>query len=406
VKSHVIYVIQQYPVGTQTFVENEAAALERLGYKVTLFPLRTSRTRNTGATDISTARQIFLSPKHWPSLLTTIKSLVVRWPAIREVVSAEKFSFRDRSRQLFALTMAFRLTAFIRAQDHTVDFVHAHFLGRCLDVAVYSKLLDSGPIRTTATGHAGDVVNPSTLHRLRTQIPLLDGVVCASNAVAEALKTRTNHNATGVIHCGITPAVRTAPPNNDGPLRILSVGRLVEKKGYQDAISAARSLMESGADFKWKIVGDGPMADELNRLSEELVRSGKMEWLGAQPSAEVLTLLSDWADVFVLACKPASNGDIDGIPVALMEAMTAKVAVISSRVAGIPELIESGVTGLLNDPGDTESLTRNLELLLKKPEIRASIANAGKEFVDREFSLETETLKLADMMFGARLTKS
>jgi colanic acid/amylovoran biosynthesis glycosyltransferase len=154
-----------------------------------------------------------------------------------------------------------------------------------------------------------------------------------------------------------------------------------------------------GRDFEWRIVGGGPLESELVSSSTQLVASGRIAWLGTQSSQFVLSLLNSWADIFVLPCRTASDGDADGIPVALMEAMTAGVPVVSSSVAGIPELISSGITGYLIEPGDVQALVDYISHLSDFENERAKIAVAAKSFVDREFNLELEAAKMAHILF-------
>lgn len=399
--NRIIYVMQEYPVTTQTFVENEAIALEKLGHQVIRYPLRAS---GVGARpkNVVTRKEILTSPARWVPLLVGLAVTCFHWRAVRSIMFAEKPQLKDLSRQLYALWHALVLYTYVHSEREPVHFVHAHFLGRCSDVAVYLRILTAArSLKFSATGHAGDVTNPGTPNRLKRQVQYLDGVVCASRAVADALELWTGRRATGVIHCGVRPAGMLDRLSTTGALRILSVGRLVEKKGFQDAMMAALQLNAAGRAFEWRIVGAGPLEEELLEASIELVRSGKVEWLGAMPSQAVLDLLTSWADLFVLPCRMATDGDSDGIPVALMEAMAAGVPVISSRVAGIPELISSGVTGYLIEPGDVQQLAEYIGVLFDNEPERAKIAAAGQAFVNLEFNLELEAKKMSDLLFRA-----
>lgn len=396
----IVYVIQEFPVTTQTFVENEAMALENMGYRVTRFPLRLTSKDFSGSPDVITVGAILGSLKRWPAILRALMSLMLNWKSVFHLVSAEKFSVKDISRQGFALFNSIILKAYLISEDVPVDYIHAHFLGRCLDVVSYTSELGSLGARISATGHAGDVTNPPRPLRLRQQVNKLDAVVCASQAVANALKQGTGRIATAVVHCGIkVQGPSRTKASYAGPVRILSVGRLVEKKGFSDAIAAAEFLRHAGRDFSWKIIGSGPLEEELSRASAELVAAGKVEWLGSLPSSAVLAMMREWADVFVLPCRQASDGDVDGIPVALMEAMTAGVAVIAGNVAGIPELIAPDRTGYLVAPGNVSDLGESIARAMDSPDVRAVIATAGKEFVDREFNQLNEAAKLATAVF-------
>lgn len=400
-KPRILYVIQEYPVTTQTFVENEILALEELGYRVTRFPLRLTAAISLADRDVVTLKTLLRSPRLWLAALRVILILIKRFSLVVRLFRAEKFELKDFSRQLYALLHAILLRTYLLSETTSVSHVHAHFLGRCLDVAIYAKILGCGDEKVSATGHAGDVTNPQRVRRLRIQVADLDSVVCASKAVESALKSATGRSATAIIHCGVTgQGPRTAGDASGRALRVLSVGRLVEKKGFSDAVVAAQSLALGGKDFTWRIVGNGPLAGALSQQSAGLVDQGRLEWLGAQPSSAVLAMLNDWADIFVLPCRPAADGDVDGIPVALMEAMAVGIPVIAGKVAGIPELIRHGDTGYLVAPGNPDELEHAIRHLMDDEVARRVVGAAGKAYVEQEFNLVIEAGKLATAVFG------
>jgi glycosyltransferase involved in cell wall biosynthesis len=170
------------------------------------------------------------------------------------------------------------------------------------------------------------------------------------------------------------------------PVVILSVGRAVAKKGYDDVLE---SLALLPADLEWRFVhiGGGALAGALRLQAKRLGLSHRIEWRGALAQPAVLAAYRD-ADLFVLACKVAKDGDRDGLPNVLIEAQTQRLACVSTDVSAIPELIEQDVTGLLVPPGNPIALAKALERLIRDPEKRTWLGAAGERRVRSRFSME------------------
>ena len=177
------------------------------------------------------------------------------------------------------------------------------------------------------------------------------------------------------------------------PVLILSVGRAVAKKGYDDLLEALALLP---ADLEWRFVhiGGGALAPALRLQAERLGLSHRIDWRGAMAQPEVLAAYRE-ADLFVLASKIAKDGDRDGLPNVLIEAQSQRLACISTDVSAIPELIEQDVTGLLVPPGSPIALAEALERLIRNPEERARLGAAGEHHVRHHLSMEAGIALLA-----------
>jgi len=198
-----------------------------------------------------------------------------------------------------------------------------------------------------------------------------------------------------VVRCGVSLASRTDRPLYEARLRyrIGSLGRLVEKKGMDELIRAVALLRSRRYDIELTIAGDGPLREPLAALAAELGIRASVHFEGALGHAAV----NEWLrtlDVFALACKADARGDIDGIPVALMEAMSQRVPVVSTRLSGIPELVVHERTGLLAGPADAESMALALARLLDDPALRATLADAAARHVQSEFSQDINVERL------------
>jgi glycosyltransferase involved in cell wall biosynthesis len=181
--------------------------------------------------------------------------------------------------------------------------------------------------------------------------------------------------------------------NAADPVVILSVGRLVEKKGTDVLLEA---LAQLPASLHWRLVhaGGGPLKDRLERRARALGIAARVAWRGARTQTE---LLADYraADLFALASRVARDGDRDGLPNVLAEAQSQGLACVATRVSGIPELIDDGDTGLLVEPEAPEQLARALEILIREPARRRSLGEAGRRKVQEKFGLDGNIARLA-----------
>jgi len=174
------------------------------------------------------------------------------------------------------------------------------------------------------------------------------------------------------------------------PVKFIGVGRMVEKKGFDDAVRAFAALRkEHGVEnATLTLIGDGETRDFLQNFATSLNLGGVVRFTGLLPHAEVARELSE-AHVFVLPSKTATNGDMEGIPVALMEAMAQGLPVLATRHSGTPELVEHDVSGLLCDEGDWRTLSANMATLARAPQRWAAMGEAGSARVRAEFDLKT-----------------
>jgi glycosyltransferase involved in cell wall biosynthesis len=198
-----------------------------------------------------------------------------------------------------------------------------------------------------------------------------------------------------VIHCGVDTRMfrPTERPQRASTLNILCVGTLYEVKGQTYLIDACRLLKERGIDFACQLVGDGP---EREKLAAQIARDGlgeQVHMLGRRTRDEIAALLAQ-ADVVVTPSVPTRQGQREGIPVVLMEAMGSGVPVIASGMSGIPELVEDEHSGLLIPPRDAQALADSLQRLYEDPSLRQRLARAGREKVEREFDLNTNATTL------------
>ena len=199
-----------------------------------------------------------------------------------------------------------------------------------------------------------------------------------------------------VIHSALNPADFGCSREPVWPPLLLSVGRMVEMKGFEDLIEACALMRDGGIAFQCQIVGEGPLQRSLLDQIQARGLGSRVRLLEPVPQAEIRKLLEQ-ATCFVLPCVTARNGDQDGIPNVLMEAMAGHVPVISCPTSGVPELVQHGVTGLLATPRDPRSLSQQIVRMLVDPEMRRRLAEAGRLKVEDEFDIRKNAARLASL---------
>jgi glycosyltransferase involved in cell wall biosynthesis len=198
------------------------------------------------------------------------------------------------------------------------------------------------------------------------------------------------------------PPVLRRPTGADGgdharPVTMLSVGRAVEKKGYDDLL-AALALLPAGLAWRLVHIGGGALAEKLKREAAQLGLAGHIEWRGAQPQPAVLAAYRE-ADLFVLAAKVARDGDRDGLPNVLIEAQSQGLACVTTRLPGIAELIEDNQSGILVPPAEPRALAAALERLIRTPALRQRLGEAGEARVRGHFDMNS-SIELLVECFG------
>jgi len=264
--------------------------------------------------------------------------------------------------------------------------LHAHWAHKATELAMILSPLLGLPFSFTC--HAVDIfVSP---RHLGQKLRAARFVVTVSDYNKRYLIEHYGSDLEGKIHV-IYPLVdvqQFSPrlPSQGDETNILSVGRLVEKKGYLDAIEAARHLQERGHRFVWRFVGEGPDRPRLETAIEEHGVGQQVRLMGKMPQEKVKALL-DQATVFVLSSVVAKDGDREGMPRVLIEAMAKEVPVVATDTVGIGELVKDG-SGLLVPPHDSVALADAIEQILTSDwESRRAMGRNGRRIVEQEFDL-------------------
>jgi len=396
----IAYIVGTFPVLTTTFISQEIMVLGQLGHEIEVISIRRPRPESRAELVSPEPRVRYLLPASWWAVLTAHLFWVVRHPAdyFRLLVFLLSRSHpTGASRLMTLLHFGEGVYAARLLQSAVPGHVHAHFLDRASLVALcVSRLLG---IPYSVTAHANDIFVRPVLVREKIQESRF--IITVSRFNRDYLirqypdtpedKILVLHPWVNVSEVRPRPEAECAPGS---PLQILSVGRLVEKKGHRYLIEACRGLRERGVSFHCRIVGDGPLYDDLKTRISTLGLGQEVELLGARTHREVLEYLSV-CDVFVLACVVAESGDRDGMPVALAEAMATEVPVIATDILGIGEMVRPG-TGALVAEKDASALAEALEELARAgPAARKAMGERGRACITQEFDLVTGVRNLA-----------
>ncbi len=265
-----------------------------------------------------------------------------------------------------------------------IDHLHIHFGDVPTQIGMYAAAHAGIPFSFTI--HANDLFHHGRL--LKEKSNRACAVVTISDYnVKQLLEIGIPASKIHIVRCGINPEhfSYSQPGKLHVPPTVGVVARLVEKKGIDTLIEASAILAKEGFAIKTRIAGDGPELLKLNQLTRDLGIEDQVSFEGNIANTEV----TDWVkslDLFVLPAKKDANGDMDGIPVALMESMALGVPVVSTTLSGIPELVVDNVTGILVAPEDQNGLANGIKKLLQNKELRANLSKKGRQMITTEFN--------------------
>jgi len=279
-----------------------------------------------------------------------------------------------------------------------IHHVHAHFGGMAARTAWWLRRLYG--IRYSFTGHANDIFCATEFPVSNADLVRDADFVVTETDFARRWMEEKYPFARGKVHRvfnGI--AFEGFPPREQaGPIpRIVSVGRYVEKKGFGDLIEACAALAREGRSFECQIIGGGPLHNELQAQIDRLQLGACVKLLGPKPQGEVRALLAG-AAVFALACVPEEGGGSDNLPTVIMEAMACGVPVVSTTLAGVPEMIADGQSGLLVSPKDPASLARAIARLLEDPALGERLGSAGHIEANEKFDVAKSAAQLKRLL--------
>ena len=315
------------------------------------------------------------------------------FPALCNSLFGRKESFQVRLKSFLHFCVACAWARSLRKQP--VSHIHSQWINSCGTVGMYAAWLLNKPF--SFTGHAADLFRERC--SLKDKIARAKFIVCISSFHRDFyIAEGADPDKLIIAYCGIDTSKFSPSCDKDDsdnrdanqqvPVRLISSARLVEKKGFDYLISACRYLDDKGILFDCVIAGDGPL---LNQLEHQILKqklNARVALTGHPLLQEDIPEFMRRGDIYCLPCVWASDGDVDGLPQMLMEAMACGVPVISTRLVGIPDLVEDGETGLLAQPNNAEDLAEKIERLINDKSLHSKLSRQGREKVVSQFDLK------------------
>ena len=392
------YLYSRYPVLSQTFCDAEMLALEQLGFELeigSVYPPLTSLRHEH--IDCLRAPIQYAPPQEILKISEKNAKTDGKWPCDLVDRHERKYGPGVKAEQRARNALYFA--------DHFkrrgVDHVHVHFANRAAHTAMFLKEISGIPFSVTA--HGQDFMKDLGNDDLLREICAAAEFVAAETDYSRDLLRQRCPNSAGKIHRVYNgmDLTRFSPPNEEVSInqvpRIISIGRLVAFKGFEYLIDACADLARRGLEFTCEIIGDGPLGGDLEERIRKLNLSDRVHLLGSLSQGAVLEKLRS-ADIFALASVIDNQAASDVFPTVIIEAMAAARPVVSTRLAGIPESVVDGETGLLVSPEDTMALSEALGRLMEDAKLRLHYGRAGRARIEQHFRIEHTVEPLIELL--------
>jgi len=395
ISTKVAYFLDAFPILSETFILNEIKELKKNGLKVDIISLQKSKEEVVHKDAVTLLDNVkYVSHYRVPFHLKLYSALFIFVSNPARFLNAIFFVIRTR-KKLAGFRKVIFWSYFVK--KNKFQHIHAHFALDAAEFAMVISLITGIPYSFTA--HAYDIFLRPSLLKEKMKYAKYVITVCEYN------KNYLLNYYPGfpddklkIIFCGVD--IREFMKNGRGSkneivsqFKIVSVGRLVEKKGFLDLIDALGILNRTGIEFDVEIIGEGRQRNILTERIRDYHLYDKVKLVGELKKEEIINRLAS-ADLFVLPCLVAESGDRDSQPVVLKEAMAMECPVVSTNEVGIPELVEKEA-GILVDPGNAAQLAKSIEIIVKMPLAkRQTMGRTGRKIVGEKFNLSSEVEKL------------
>ncbi|NOX99639.1 MAG: glycosyltransferase family 4 protein, partial [Verrucomicrobia bacterium] len=391
------YLYSRYPVISQTFCDSEMLALEERGFGLDIASINPppSTIRHERFEKLQ-AEVFYPPPSKVMQALQKRREKDGSWErrfggmiARHDADYGESFKSATRARNALYFAELF--------ERRGVEHFHVHFANRATHTALFIKQWSGIPF--SFTPHAQDfMVDLGSDDLLREMCREAEFVVAVSDFSRDILRETCPESADKIerVYNGITMVdFPQAPISSEGPLKIITIGRLIEFKGFHHLIEACAKLGEAGVGYECCIIGEGPWRERLVDLAKELGVDDHIEFAGVQTQEEVKRRLQA-SDVFALPCIVDSKGASDILPTVITESMACCLPIVSTQLVGVPEMVDDGETGILVEPGDADAFAEALKRLAGDRDLARSMGKAGREKALKVFELEITSGELAE----------
>lgn len=395
-------VLKGWPRLSETFIAQELVALEKRGFQFELWSMRhPTDTKRHALHDALKAKVRYL-PEYLYQEPRRVLSGLFRSARLPGFGPALRLWLRHLMRDPTPNRLRRFGQALVLANEAAADlrFVYAHFMHTPSSVALYASIMRG--VEWGFSAHAKDIWLSPEWEKRDKLARAEFGVTCTRLGAEHLRSLSPTPSKLDLVYHGLDLARFPAPPprrqaldGSTAPVTILSVGRLVEKKGYDLFLEALSRLP---AHIRWRFVhiGGGDLSSKLKAQADALGLADRIEWRGSGSQDEVITALRA-ADIFVLPSRIADDGDRDGLPNVLMEAASQELPILSTKVSSIPEFIESGKEGILVEP-EPAALADALADMILHPEVRARYGAAARLRLVKNFGMDAGIDRLSDRL--------
>jgi glycosyltransferase involved in cell wall biosynthesis len=399
-------VLKGYPRLSETFIAQEIRELERQGFVLELISLRHPTDRDLHPVH----REIKAKVHYLPEYLYQEPLRVLRaWWRCRKLPgyrNALRVFVRDFRRDLTPNRIRRFGQGLVIAAEYAphLSALYAHFIHTPASAARYGAMIAGLPFAISA--HAKDIWTTPGWELAEKLDAAHWCVTCTKGGLRELQSHAAMSSKVHLAYHGIDLSRYQQAPERvfrngadpDDPIRLLSVGRAVAKKGFDTLIDALAGLPED-LHWRWTHIGGGPLHGELKKRAGQVDIADRCVFMGARSQEEVLEAYRT-SDIFVLPCRIDENGDRDGLPNVLVEAQSQALAVITTPISGIPELIEDGLNGRFVPPDDAQALATAIELMSRIAMQRLEMGKNGEKIVGARFDHKTTIVELAGKIEG------
>jgi len=389
------YLFERFPSFSQTFCYREIAELHRQGLRPPIFSIRRPKDEPPQDWDEHIVERVQYLPEE-AELLDEVRRASRKGKLTREIVAA----LDEWGRRSDFLRLYQAVYVGVRLREGGIHHVHAHFAGLAARTAFWIDKFFG--IRFSFTAHANDIFAPRNFEiGLDKLVNAARLIVTETDYAAKFLRERFPDRTDRIhrIYNGLDLAEFRRADFSAAPPAIVAIGRLIDKKGFPDLIHACRLLKDRGQLFRCEIIGEGPLEKELRAQIDRLDLQNCVKLLGAKPQHEIAEHLAA-GTVFVLPSVIGPDGGMDNLPTVIMEAMATGLPVISTAIAGIPEMVVENETGVLVPAGDAATLARAIEKVIVDPSFAQHLGENGYKRACELFSIDKNVRSLIQIFEG------
>jgi len=404
----IAFFVNRFPVLSQTFILNQITGLLDRGHAVDIYAYRPGNEPSIHA-DVERydllkrtcymTRYISMPTNKTYRLIKGIGRIAVGLPKKPRVV-LNSLNVLKFGKRVASLRVLYQIAPFLDRGRY--DIIHCHF-GPLGNLAIMLKAVGAlqGKLVTTFRGY--DISSYLTANGQHIYDELFksgDLFLCVSAQIKNTLrKLGCDEQKINVHRSGVHLSkfhFQLRKPKTNEKIRLLTVGRLVEKKGIQYGVQAVAKFLKNYPNIEYRIVGDGPLKDTLQELIEELKVCGNIKLLGWQKREQIIELLQE-ADIFLAPSVTSQNGDREGIPGTIIEALACGLPVLSTWHSGIPEVVQDGESGFLVPERDTDILAEKLQYLIENTDLWAEMGRKGRRYVEEHYDIDKLNDRLVEI---------